>query len=76
MTTTTLRKGQRVTGAERVKLAKRYATAYNKGKAIREIAESEGRSYGFVHRVLAESSEVTLRKRGGANRRIAERRKH
>jgi hypothetical protein len=66
--TTTLRKGQRVTGAERTKLAKRYATAYNKGKAIREIAEAEGRSYGFVHRVLAESPEVTLRKRGGATR--------
>ncbi|HEV8166730.1 MAG TPA: helix-turn-helix domain-containing protein, partial [Actinomycetota bacterium] len=32
-----------------------------------ELASETGRSYGFVHRILAESG-VTLRGRGGATR--------
>jgi len=35
---------------------------------IRDIAAETGRSYGFVHRVLAESG-ATMRSRGGATRR-------
>lgn len=50
----------RVTGAER-------ARQYNKGRSVRELADAHGRSYGFVHQVLAESG-VALRGRGGANR--------
>ncbi|WP_182543088.1 helix-turn-helix domain-containing protein [Halosaccharopolyspora lacisalsi] len=45
-------------------LALRYAD----GASIRRLAESTGRSYGFVHRVLTESG-VPLRGRGGAHRR-------
>jgi predicted transcriptional regulator len=62
-----LKKGARITGSERSKLATDLKKAYDKGKSIRELAESHGRSYGFVHRVLSESG-VTLRGRGGATR--------
>jgi hypothetical protein len=62
-----LTKGARITGAERKKLATDLAKAYKKGASIRELAETHGRSYGFIHRVLAES-DVPLRGRGGATR--------
>jgi predicted transcriptional regulator len=62
-----LKKGARITGAERTKLATELKKQYAKGKSIRELAETHGRSYGFVHRVLSESG-VTLRGRGGATR--------
>ena len=62
-----LKKGARITGADRTKLATDLKKAYDKGKSIRELADSHGRSYGFVHRVLSESG-VTLRGRGGATR--------
>ncbi len=63
----TLKKGARITGAERNKLAGDLKKQYDKGRSIRELADSHGRSYGFVHRVLSESG-VTLRGRGGATR--------
>jgi predicted transcriptional regulator len=62
-----LKKGVRITGAERGKLAGDLKKQYDKGKSIRELAETHGRSYGFVHRVLSESG-VSLRGRGGATR--------
>jgi Helix-turn-helix domain len=62
-----LKKGTRITGAARTKLAAELTRAYGKGKSIRELAASHGRSYGFVHRVLSESG-VPLRGRGGATR--------
>lgn len=62
-----LAKGRRVTGSERDKLANDLKKKYNAGASIRQLAESTGRSYGFVHRVLSESG-VTLRGRGGATR--------
>jgi len=62
-----LKKGARITGADRNKLAGELKKAYAKGKSIRELADTHGRSYGFVHRVLSESG-VTLRGRGGATR--------
>ncbi len=66
-TMATLKKGARITGADRTKLAGDLKKQYDKGKSIRELAESNGRSYGFVHRVLSESG-VSLRGRGGATR--------
>jgi predicted transcriptional regulator len=60
-------KGARVTGPARTKLADDVAKQYAKGKSIRELAEKNGRSYGFVHRLLVENN-VTLRGRGGATR--------
>jgi hypothetical protein len=40
---------------------------YSSGESIRALAASTGRSYGFIHRILAES-HVVLRSRGGATR--------
>lgn len=62
-----LGKGRRVTGAERDKLTADLKKKYSGGASIRQLAETTGRSYGFVHRVLSESG-VTLRGRGGATR--------
>lgn len=62
-----LKKGARITGPDRAKLAGDLRQAYDKGRSIRELAETHGRSYGFVHRVLSESG-TELRGRGGATR--------
>ncbi|GAA3824076.1 hypothetical protein HNP84_005644 [Thermocatellispora tengchongensis] len=63
----TLKKGTRVTGADREKLAADLKKRYAAGESIRALAASTGRSYGFIHRILSESG-VTLRGRGGATR--------
>jgi hypothetical protein len=63
-----LKKGTRVTGADRSKLATSLSRRYDSGESIRSLAVSTGRSYGFVHRILTETG-VTLRGRGGATRR-------
>ncbi|NUP35210.1 MAG: hypothetical protein HOU01_26405 [Streptomycetaceae bacterium] len=63
----TLKKGSRVTGAAREKLAADLKKKYDSGASIRALAEETGRSYGFVHRMLSESG-VALRGRGGATR--------
>jgi predicted transcriptional regulator len=62
-----MKKGARITGNDRNKLATDLKKQYDKGKSIRELAASHGRSYGFVHRVLSESG-TALRGRGGATR--------
>jgi len=65
-----LKKGSRVTGGDRDKLASDLKKKYEAGQSIRLLAEGSGRSYGFVHRILSESG-ATLRGRGGATRRKA-----
>ncbi len=65
--TETLKKGTRVTGADRARLASDLKKRYNSGESIRSLAASTGRSYGFVHRILSENG-VVLRGRGGATR--------
>jgi hypothetical protein len=65
--TQTLGKGTRITGTARTKLANDLKKKYEKGQSIRDLAESTGRSYGFVHRLLVDA-DVTLRGRGGATR--------
>jgi hypothetical protein len=62
-----LKKGSRITGGERDKLSTDLRKKYEAGQSIRLLAESSGRSYGFVHRILSESG-ATLRGRGGATR--------
>jgi helix-turn-helix protein len=62
-----LKKGIRITGTERDKLAGDLRRKYDSGQSIRALAEGTGRSYGFVHRILSESG-ATLRGRGGATR--------
>jgi Helix-turn-helix domain len=64
----TLRKGTRVTGPDRSKLATDLKSRYDAGESIRSLATSTGRSYGFIHRILTENG-VTLRGRGGATRK-------
>ncbi|HTR94817.1 MAG TPA: helix-turn-helix domain-containing protein [Trebonia sp.] len=64
----TLRKGTRVTGTDRSKLATDLKKRYDAGESIRSLANATGRSYGFIHRILTETG-VTLRGRGGAARK-------
>lgn len=59
---------RRIVGSERESLAEEYARRYDAGDSIRDLAEASGRSYGFVHRVLAESG-IELRPRGGDTKR-------
>src|ERR671932_564323 len=63
----TVKKGARITGADRAKLAGELTKKYANGASIRALAEETGRSYGFVHRILTEN-DVSLRSRGGATR--------
>jgi hypothetical protein len=62
-----LKKGSRVTGMERDRLASDLRRKYDSGESIRDLAATTGRSYGFVHRILSESG-ANLRGRGGATR--------
>ena len=57
-------KGSRVTGAERDQQAADLKKRYDGGASIRSLAESTGRSYGFVHRILS-ASGTAMRARGG-----------
>ncbi|WP_225443055.1 helix-turn-helix domain-containing protein [Lolliginicoccus lacisalsi] len=61
-------KGARITGESRDVIRSEIRERYESGASIRSLAESLGRSYGFVHKMLVES-DVPLRGRGGANRR-------
>ena len=63
-----LKRGARVTGPDRSKLATSLAGRYEAGESIRSLASSTGRSYGFIHRILTETG-VALRGRGGATRK-------
>ncbi|RJK93781.1 helix-turn-helix domain-containing protein [Vallicoccus soli] len=63
----TVKKGARVTGDDRSRLAGELQEKYASGTSIRALAEETGRSYGFVHRILSESG-TQLRGRGGATR--------
>jgi Helix-turn-helix domain len=62
-----VKKGTRVTGADREKLASELKSRYESGDSIRALAAATERSYGFVHRILTESG-ASLRGRGGATR--------
>ena len=65
-----LPKGSRITGEGRKDLAATLVERYQRGESIRSMAQDIGRSYGFVHGVLAESG-VQMRSRGGATRGAA-----
>lgn len=54
----------RVRGAERARLAAEMRGAYEGGESIRALAESTGRSYGWVRAMLLEAG-TRLRGRGG-----------
>lgn len=59
-----------VRGKDRTKLKNDLKKRYRKGASIRQLAEEEGKSYGFIHRLLQEAS-TQLRSRGGAHGRRA-----
>jgi hypothetical protein len=63
-----LRKGARITGEARRAIASEVRRRYEAGESIRSLAEESGRSYGFIHRLLADDA-VSFRARGGATRR-------
>ncbi|WP_084338801.1 helix-turn-helix domain-containing protein [Actinomadura oligospora] len=65
--TRTLPRGTRVTGDQRIELAKELAPRYHAGESIRDLAAETGRSYGFIYNVLKEA-DVKLRGRGGNTR--------
>jgi predicted transcriptional regulator len=54
-------------GPDRDKLAAELKAQYEAGASVRSLAESTGRSYGGVHRLLADAG-VAFRSRGGARR--------
>ncbi|MET7489379.1 helix-turn-helix domain-containing protein [Streptomyces sp. NPDC005538] len=54
-------------GPERDKVAADLKTRYEAGTSIRALAEATGRSYGGVHRLLADAG-VQFRSRGGTVR--------
>lgn len=58
---------RQVRGDERRELTAYVTVEYEKGQSIRDIASTIGRSYGFVHRLLAEAG-VDFRTRGGARK--------
>lgn len=60
---------RQVRGDERRELTEYVSVEYKKGQSIRDIASTIGRSYGFVHRLLAEAG-VDFRTRGGARRSL------
>jgi hypothetical protein len=55
---------QRLTGPAAVKFVQWAKAQYEYGAAIRMIAAASGRSYGAVHRTLAQAG-VQFRRRGG-----------
>lgn len=55
-------------GPERDRIAAELKAKYEKGDSIRSLAESSGRSYGGVHRLLLDAG-VEFRSRGGAQRK-------
>ncbi|MGI8451900.1 MAG: helix-turn-helix domain-containing protein [Streptosporangiaceae bacterium] len=65
--TETLKKGTRVTGADRTKLASDLKKRYDAGESIRSLAAATSRSYGFMHRILSENG-VPLLDRADATR--------
>lgn len=65
-----LRRGQRLTGRERLDVGYRLLERYRDGKSIREICRETGYSIGRVRRLLIDAG-VQFRRRGGARRRPA-----
>jgi len=58
-------KGIRIAGESRTQLAADLKEQYEQGASIRALAQTTGRSYGFVHQLLTEA-QVTLQGRGRA----------
>ncbi|MHB8452477.1 MAG: helix-turn-helix domain-containing protein [Mycobacteriales bacterium] len=68
METPALRRGERVSAAERSRLGRELLAQYNQGRSIRELCQTTGYSIGRVRRLLIDAG-VKFRSRGGPNRR-------
>ncbi|MGW5644859.1 helix-turn-helix domain-containing protein [Saccharopolyspora sp. NPDC003752] len=66
-----IKTGTRLKPAARERLAHVLRTKYEKGASIRQLCEESGRSYGIVHRMLAEAG-VQFRPRGAAGKAAEE----
>lgn len=73
MAVPTLRPGQRLSAQERRRAAAELAEQYAAGRSIRQLSAASGYSIGRVRRLLADAG-VTLRPRGGSNRKAADQR--
>lgn len=58
---------QRITGDTRQHLQAQVLEQYNRGVAIRTLADQYNRSYGFIHRLLSDAG-VEFRSRGGRHK--------
>ncbi|MEV7004630.1 helix-turn-helix domain-containing protein [Streptomyces sp. NPDC093982] len=58
-------------GPARDQVAAELKKRYEKGDSVRSIAEATNRSYGGVHRLLADAG-VVFRSRGGETRKKTE----
>ncbi len=67
---TELKKGRRITGAERDTVEQDLRKQYEAGASIRALADQTGRSYGFVHGVLVDAG-TAMRRRGGSRRKTS-----
>jgi hypothetical protein len=65
--TPVVRRGQRITGAERDRVGAELLKQYRNGRSIRQICQDTGYSIGRVRRLLIDAG-VEFRARGGSNR--------
>ncbi|GEL24210.1 hypothetical protein PSU4_31640 [Pseudonocardia sulfidoxydans NBRC 16205] len=63
-----LKRGQRLSDAQRSTIGAELLKRYETGKSVRELCAETGYSIGRVRRLL-EDAGVTFRARGGAGRR-------
>jgi Helix-turn-helix domain len=61
-------KGRHLTREEQQVFADLVAKAYERGASIRVLMGESGRSYGCIHRIIADHPDVRLRSRGGDRR--------
>ena len=66
------KKGQRIVGASREKLAKKMVREYQAGKSIRALAVDHNVSIGTARNLLVQSG-VEFRSRGGATKKYRKR---
>lgn len=70
---TSARRGTRVSGAERDLVGQRAVALYAEGKSVREVRAALDWSYGATYRLLREYG-ATMRRRGSGNRESGGRR--
>lgn len=67
--TPTLRRGQRLAGPERDKIAQHLVKRYETGLSVRQLSAETGYSLGRIRRLLIDGG-VEFRRRGGAHKKV------